>query len=383
MDTAEPSQSLVHGYLSELKLADAVAGNSHPVSRDLPLGEYLFRTIARPAFRRSRLDEPTACDVQAKILRALDDGSPVAFSIPFGGYKSHNSGSFPLPDWAEVFNLNYIWRFVSPIAETYPPGVVVEYTYTSGVMDLVSNLPPGAADAYMVAFRDIMAFFAAVMPRNVRFVATDLAADPGAAGMMDELLKHYEENRRDWLTRLSQAERDRRFASAQRNLMPTGNRDLSQLSPSQWDDACVEAAMMCEAVDRLSFRRRYNKQESRIELVFVRGPSLAVHVGSCDTSSHHFWSGVGSVEYVDGSRLVPRIMSQRKLSAVRDQGLAIDCAVSGFEALGEHYKSVPVLLPGWPEGVGVGNPDSITRRGHGTRGSGRRAGPVGERLEGS
>jgi len=349
MGTAEAFQSQVQDYLSRLDLAEDVVRNSHPVTHVPPLAEYIFRTIARPAFRRSRLDEQTAGDVKDKVDRALDDGSPLAFSIPFGGYKTHSSGSFPLPDWAEVFNLSYIWRFVSPIAEAYAPGVVVEYTYTSGVMELVSNLPPGADDTYMVAFRAILARFATRMPPNVRFVATDLAADPRASGMMDELQKNYEENRRDWLTRLSQAERDRRFASAQRNLMPSGSRDLAHLSPSEWDDACVEAAMRCEALDRLPFRRRYNKQESRIELVFVRGPSLAVHVGSCDTSSHHFWSGVGSVENLSGTRLLTRIMSQHKLGAARDRGLAMDCAVSGFEMLGEPYELIPVLLPGWGE----------------------------------
>jgi len=51
-----------------------------------------------------------------------------------------------------------------------------------------------------------------------------------------------------------------------------------------------------------------------------------VHIGSCDTSAHHFWSGSGVLE-LQGVRLQQRIMSGEKLSSYKQQGLVRDVPV--------------------------------------------------------
>jgi hypothetical protein len=93
--------------------------------RDESISDYSFRQLTRSAFRRSRLDDQSEHDLRQKLEAAVADGRPIALTVPFGGYKNVHAGSFPGPDWAEVFNINYLARYVLPIAQHYEPGIEV------------------------------------------------------------------------------------------------------------------------------------------------------------------------------------------------------------------------------------------------------------------
>jgi hypothetical protein len=100
--------------------------------------------------------------------------------------------------------------------------------------------------------------------------------------------------------------------------------------------------MWCEAHDNLSKRRGFNKFGKNIELVFVRGPSLAVHIGSCDTSSHHFWVGTGIIE-VRKSKLLQRIVSQEILDSLLNTKKAEFVSVdTPFLNFSNNYQSISI-----------------------------------------
>lgn len=319
---------------------------SGPVEKRIPNGVLVqdcFIQITRSAFRRTRIDDESSNDLRRKLENAIADHQPITLAVPFGGYKNHRAQSFPGPDWAEVFNMNYLARYLLPLAQCYEPGVILQYTYSSGVMDLVSNIPPIATATYMEQFRSLLAVFAKRIPANLCMTVVDISSQYTGTKLMEELRRNYEDNLARWGDKLSPDEQSRRIASAERNLMRVGADDFSSLNEAEWKSRCLDAAMWCEALDSLTLRRRFNKYSNNIQLVFVRGPGLSVHVGSCDTSAHHFWSGSGVLE-LHGERLQQRILSGEKLSIYKQQGLVRDVAVrSVLSAISSTFDFMPVL----------------------------------------
>lgn len=305
--------------------------------------EYCFAQLTRSAFRRTRIDDASANDVKRKLDSAIGSHKPITLAIPFGGYKNYRAASFPGPDWAEVFNMNYLARYVMPLARCYKPGVILQYTYISGVMDLVSNIPVSPPITYMEQFRSLLSIFAAHLPTNLRLTTVDIGTHYSKAALIEELQHNYEDNLARWVDKFSPEEREKRIASAGRNLMRVGAIDLSYLSEVEWSTRCVDSAMWCEALDSLTLRRRFNKYSDNIQLVFVRGPNLSIHIGSCDTSAHHFWSGCGVLEPND-TGFKQRIMSGEKLARHRQEGLVRDVTVNTiFSDISSTFSRIPVL----------------------------------------
>ena len=128
----------------------------------------MFEIVTRKRFRRTKLDAESRADITAKVGAALDRGAPIEFAIPFGAYKHWLLPTYPYPDWAEVFNLKHLIAFAGPIAQSYPPGVVLNYTYTSGVIEKVSNLPTEAQDEYVTALKRLHSYFQHIAPTGLK-----------------------------------------------------------------------------------------------------------------------------------------------------------------------------------------------------------------------
>ena len=114
--------------------------------------------------------------------------------------------------------------------------------------------------------------------------------------------------------------------------------------------SALTSAMWCDAHDSLSRRRGFNKRSGHIQLGNIKGRRLELHVGSCESSVHQFWVGVGLLQ-VQGERLLPRIVSQEKLDAIKadagkaeSRGRIARVGVSTcFEMVSSNYAAVDVL----------------------------------------
>lgn len=307
------------------------------------ISEFIYTQMTRSKFRRTKLDSETEDDIRSKIAYHVSRNEPIPFTMPFGAYKNWRLWSYPEPDWAEVFNVNYMLRFVAPMATAYPPGVKLQYSYGDEVMDIVSNMPIEDTDRYIATFDRLLAFFQAHIPENVTLQTVRINDFYTREEHREELRKNYEYNLRNWTQKYSEEEREYKLRSARRNLMPDGIQDLTNLGEDEWEKRCLEAAMWCDAHDCMKKRRGFNKLSTNIQIVFVRGPYLALHLGSCDTSSFHFWVGTGVVE-LRKNRLLQRIFSQPKLDSAINSGRAAFVSVkSPFSEFSSNFMSVPLL----------------------------------------
>lgn len=282
--------------------------------------ENVFDMITRSRFRRTKLDDNAQVDIRKKINEAIDLGRPIEFSIPFGAYKHWLLDSYPLPDWAEVFNLKYLLTYAYPITRCYPPGVEINFTYISGVMDRVSNLPIESQNLYLASLERLHKYFQQIAPDNLKINLVDIRSFYDQGDLEEELESNIVNNRKNWDTKYSYELREKKIQSARNNLVITGKEDLSNLSEYELEKSYVESAMLCDAVDTLRLRRGFNKYGHNIQLVFVKGPSLSLHIGSCRGSDAHFWVGAGVVDVRDNG-MVDTIIPARKLDQLITRGM--------------------------------------------------------------
>lgn len=310
------------------------------------LAEYIFQKVTTSEFRRSKSDVELIADIRAKICGRIEQQSPISFSIPFGGYKHWRTWSYPEPEWAEVFNINYMLRYVSPIAAEYQHGVAIHYSYGDSVMDTVSNMPLTEAEQYINKVKDIIAFFQARLHKNISVDCVRINDFYSRAEHLAEFHAHYKDNQENWSKKYSETDRASKLTSARRNLMRRGVEDLTFLDEKQWEERVLASAMWCDAHDSLKLRRAFNKYSQHIQLGNIKGRRLELHVGSCDTSVHQFWVGVGIIEN-HYARLLQRIISQDKLVALQSETKAksnegIQCIAidSDFLAISKSYGNV-------------------------------------------
>jgi hypothetical protein len=241
-------------------------------------------------------------DIRRKLVAFVDQGAPIEFAVPFGGYKGPRAESCPHLNWAEVFWLSYLRRNGARIAGAYAPGVAFKFSYASGVMDLVSNYPLTWQDQYLQEFGKLAAYFS---DARVKMDLVDIASFfPSLSDLRQAVQDNFHAQEDVWFR---SAERERKIRSAERNLVRNGVVDLKGLDPVQWAERVENSARLCHALDSLDVRRRYNKFSSRIQLVFVRGPGPSLHVASCRSSSLHPGVANGFVDARKVSHPVERI----------------------------------------------------------------------------
>jgi hypothetical protein len=315
-----PISSLIVSFLDkqlEVNAQPLTDFDKHTI-RIKGIEKYLFEKIISSKYRRTALDDETVKNIQKKISQHVAGGMPIEFSIPFGAYKAWQLESYPEPDWAEVFNLHYICEYASQLAAAYPPGIIINYSYTDDIMHIISNTDRERNRQYIPRFNSFLSLFQSKCPSNITLNSIRINDFYDNGDILGELYDNYEFNKTHWEEKYSTEERESKIKSAQRNLCPDGPEDLRQLSESEWEVRCLEAAMLCDALDSLKMRRWFNKYSTNIQIIFVRGRNLSLHFGSCETSTVQFWVGSGAVEIRQNGTLLPRILSYNQASRLKD-----------------------------------------------------------------
>ena len=284
------------------------------------LDDCILTCLTNRKFRRTKIDHESLQDASKKIAKAVRNEQPISLSIPFGAYKNWKLPSFPFPDWAEVFSLSYLVSYVYPISQIYSPGVVLTFTYTSSVMERVSNMPTESQVTYTQSLQHLIDVLKRKIPKNIDIRLLDIRYLYRPNELEFELQKNFEENQNTWPQKYPQEVRDKKYRSALNNMQLNGIEDLTILSDDELSQRYLDAAMWCDALDCLEKRRGYNKYGDAIQLVFVRGPKLSIHIGSCRSSSMHFWIGTGIIER-RSNRFVERIISSQQFREYLDRGV--------------------------------------------------------------
>ncbi|MDP2362781.1 MAG: hypothetical protein Q8M94_03315 [Ignavibacteria bacterium] len=305
------------------------------------LAEFIFSRITRSKFRRTSLDSDTVADIKFKIKYQILNNDPISFSVPFGAYKNWHLSSFPEPDWGEVFNINYMLRFLAPISAVYEPGAKLQYSYSDNVMDIVSNIPKEYTKRYITVFDKLLSLFQQSASKNIILKSIKINDFYAEGEQFLEMNNNYEDNRKNWFKKYPENVRLKKLASAKHNLMLNGIQDLSTLDGEQLEARFLQSAMWCDALDSLQWRRKFNKGSTNIQIVYVKGPYLSLHLGACETSVGQAWAMTGVLEK-RGLRLLQTIVSHATLKsfevAKNIQLINVDTL---FRELSNNYLAIP------------------------------------------
>lgn len=340
----ELSKTVSHFLTIQIPFPDIREGFEKSLQlKEEELHEKIYQIIVDSEFRRTAVDKDTEADTRQKIKYHVKRDIPISFSLPFGAYKNWRLWSYPEPEWAEVFNINYMIRYIYPLAKLYRPGVIFNYSFGDNVMDIVSNMPASDTDRYIDGFKSLISFFQPHLPHNIAINAVCINQFYNSSEEHKrELQQNYLFNKANWESKYSPEIRMKKVDSARRNLMLRGVENLSGLTKEQLEARYLDSAMWCDAHDCLRKRREFNKYGTNIEIANIRGPSLALNMGSCDTSTIHFWVGAGVVE-IKNSRLRQRIMSQPSLDEMLNSGAISFVDVDNpFKSLSAVFNKIPV-----------------------------------------
>jgi len=296
----------------------------------------ILAAVLSGKYRRSALDSGSVIDTERKVRAAVAEGRPIGFSVPFGGYKCWRVQSAPHLNWAEIFALSYLRGYGESIAERFSGGVTFSLSYCSGILDQVSNMPLEWQQQYL---DELAAVLRKLSDSAVNFVLKDIAeCYEGHGYLMEEFERNWTIVKEKWSRPEDRDAVKKRLASARNNFVVVGVKDYSMASDREIEEAIIVSAQKCEALDSLEKRRRFNKYSDNIQLVYVRGPAPAIHIGSCRTSANHFAMGEGVIE-IAGEELVARIVTSGNWQSAKSVGTleimddldeSIKCGLAGL-----------------------------------------------------
>lgn len=300
----------------------------------------VYNEVVSSKFRKTSVDQETTNDILTKIERCLQIKAPLKFSVPFGAYKSWRLNLNFRPDWAEVFNMSYLLEYAAEICKVYPYGVEITYTFSNNIMYFVSDYPRDSAQEYVRDFGKLLAIFNSVLPQ-VKFVLKEInTLYPSQEEYYIDFLKNFLDNLVFWDTKYSLDVRKRHLKSARHNLNLFGERNIGQMPSDIQEKYFYYSALMTDAIDCLKERRKFNKDQDKIQLIGVRGPKKSINIGACATSTVHFWVGRGCLKYNKG-KLKSFVYTYSNLESIYKNNQFLEYNVDSiFKSVSDNFSKI-------------------------------------------
>ncbi len=178
---------------------------SVPVTKpkdDVGLVDAIFTTLMSKKFRKYSVPEENQKIIKSALKNNISHQEPVQIVWPFGGYKLWRLDETPEVDWAELFTMIHIAKWLKPVCALYPKGVEVTFWFDEVVISQMNNIPQSDLDAYRKSFNDLLEFIEPWLPENLKFETflersqyeSNEAFEEGLKIEMDNLKKAREAN---------------------------------------------------------------------------------------------------------------------------------------------------------------------------------------------
>ena len=306
----------------------------------------IYNAIVSSKFRKSKIDQVTEADIKNKIRMNIDNNDPIKFSVPFGGYKAWRLEKNFQPEWAEVFNVSYYLKYAAQILKHYSRGVEISYTFSDNLMYFVSDFPKERVQAYAEIFQKILDMFNKITDKiQFKLVKINELYQNQEEYYID-FLKCFLDNLVFWEEKYDESIKTRHLTSSRHNLYLYGERKINEQTDNIKEKYYYFSALMTDAVDSLKERRKYNKNQDRIQLVCVKGPSRCINTGVCETSAVHFWVGRGFLK-CHKNTIKPYIYTYSSIKRIESEEIVQDINVdTSFSSISENFKYISFIKEG-------------------------------------
>ena len=239
------------------------------------------------------------------------------------------SPTYPEPDWAEIFTMKYLIKYVLPIANTYDYGVEIEFESEEVALSYMNNVPQEGLDKYNEIFKELILYINSKTRQQLRLnlvLAGDFYDKSELLSKMNDYIREVE-NR---FEELNEEEKAIRLKRAETNIKWDGVKDLTNLNEEAKKEFIHNSRILNEAFLDIDYELRgneYFEKDNLIPLVgtfgYESGGETWLHIASNQSSIVDFWAGIGILE-IREDKIIERTISQKQFEKIKDKLIKVE-----------------------------------------------------------
>lgn len=320
--------------LSQLELLKSPFLSETKPKDDNELVQAIFTTLMSKKFRKYSVPGENQKIIKSALEQNIANKEPIQISWPFGGYKLWRLEETPEVDWAELFTMIHIAKWLRPVCAMYPKGLKLTFWFDEVVISQMNNIPQSDLDTYRKSFTDLLDFIKPWLPSNLKFETFLERSQYENNEVFQEGLKIEMEK----LKKAKEANPEPLSEDAIRSIEMN-----VKLTPEQAKDP-----LWREKIDLMHYAY-YNLQEKqdRLRPAYTNANITAfatffepnvIPIGTTKTSIVRFWVGVGALKR-RGDSFIETILSPSQIEKTKAEWTSVE--IKGLN--GKNFKKIRVI----------------------------------------
>lgn len=320
--------------LSQLELLKSPFVPETKPKDDNELVQTIFTTLMSKKFRKYSVPEENQKIVKTALEKNIANKESIRISWPFGGYKLWSLDETPEVDWAELFTMIYLAKWLRPVCAMYPKGVELTFWFDEVVISQMNNIPQSDIDTYRKTFNDLLEFIEPWLPSNLKLETFLERSQYESNEAFQEGLKTEMEN----LNKAREANPEPLSEDAIRSIEMNVKLTPEQAKDPLWRE---KIDLMHYAYYNLQekqnhIRPSYTKVNITVFATFFE-PNV-IPIGTTKTSIVRFWVGVGALKS-RGDSFIETILSPSQIERTKAEWTSVE--IKGLN--GKNFKKIRVI----------------------------------------
>jgi hypothetical protein len=269
----------------------------------LSLGQteyFIYQRLTSKKFRKNNLSKESRESIRNKIALSIKDNKPIYLIFAFGGYKNPWVKEFqPQIGWAEVFHIIYILKLLAPIANSYKPGIFLEYESESEASIYHNNISKQDVDLYTESFRALQREVKKYIPDNITLNYLTLPEQYDTTAFFERICGLIDEKTEE-LRKEHSGDLENVLKRPLFNLKRDGIEDLTKKSDAELNEIALRSLAFNHVFleEDYVLREQYFNGDERISMVGsyvskAENPDNWIAINSCSRSNNAFWTSMG------------------------------------------------------------------------------------------
>ncbi len=320
--------------LSQLELLKSPFVSETKPNDDNELVEAIFTTLMSKKFRKYSVPEENQKIIKSALEKNIANKEPIQITWPFGGYKLWSLDETPEVDWAELFTLMYLAKWLKPVCAMYSNGVELTFWFDEVVISQMNNIPQSDLDTYRKSFTDLLEFIKPWLPENLKFETFLERSQYESNEAFQEGLKTEMENLKKAKEANPEPLSDDAIRSIEMNVKLTPELAKDPLWREKIDLMHYAYYNLQEKQNRA--RPSYTSANITAFATFFE-PNV-IPIGTTKTSIAKFWVGVGALKR-RGNSYIETILTPSQVEKTKAEWMPVE--LEGLS--GKNFKKIRVV----------------------------------------
>ncbi len=299
------------------------------------LSDFIYEKLMSKKFRKFAIPDINKETIRKEVQQRVENSEPILIHYPFGGYKLWRLEESPEVDWAELFAIIYIVRWLKPICDVYKPGVHFVFRFDEVIVERLNNIPTKDTETYRESFENLLKYIKQFTPENIEFeVFLERSRYKDYAEFEKELAVEIEALRKERGKNHILTDKEKAMIDLNVRLK------LGQDDNPNWRE---ENDLIHIAYYNLKAHKKHPRPNHRVEGI-VAFPLLTrisniIAIGSTKTSVAKFWISIGVLQK-RGDSYIEVILSpsQIKKSTLKKEEIDIE------DLVGKNFKYIKIIV---------------------------------------